>query len=79
MDVFVTILCVFLMIFAVAITVLVSIQSGKNTGMSAIAGTSADTFFGKAKSKQMDAVLSKITTIISIVFVIIAIVVYILQ
>ncbi|MBE6551028.1 MAG: preprotein translocase subunit SecG [Ruminococcaceae bacterium] len=78
MDVFVTILCVFLIIFAIAITVLVSMQSGKNTGMSAISGNS-DTFYGKAKSKQKEAILSKLTTILSIVFVIVAIVVYILQ
>jgi len=77
MDVFVTILCVFLIIFAVAIIALVSMQEGKS-GMSAISGGS-DTYYGKAKGQQKNAILSKVTTVATIVFGVIAIVVYILQ
>ena len=66
-----------LIIFSIALIVAVLFQSSKNARLSgAIAGT-AETFFGKSKAKEADKWLSIATTVVSIVFAILAVVMYI--
>lgn len=74
-----TILCILLLIMAVFLTVAVLMQHGKNHNLSGTIAGGAETFFGKTKGRSVDAMLSKITTIVAIIFVILVIIVYIIQ
>lgn len=65
-------------IFALAIVVVVLLQSGKAAGMSGSIAGGAETFFGKNKGRTIDAMLSKYTTYIAIGFMITSIMLYLL-
>ena len=53
----------------------VLLQQGQDQGLSgAISGGSADTFFGKHKSRGMDAMLHKATIVVAVAFVVLALV-----
>ena len=66
-----------LLFLAVALIVLVLLQSGKDKKLSGAIAGGAETFFGQGKGSKLDKVLPKITTAISIVFVVLVIVMYI--
>ena len=71
---------IILIIMAVFLVIAVLMQSGKSNRMSGtISGSSTDTFFGKTKGKTRDRMFSKLTTYVSVVFVLVVIVVYVLQ
>lgn len=73
------ILGVFILLMSVVLITAVLLQSDKDKKLSgAITGGSSDTFFGKSKAKTNDKLLNKITTILSIVFVVLVVFVYIL-
>ena len=65
---------IMLIVLAVVLIVCVLMQSGKDKKLSSTITGSADTFFAKGKSKSKDKVLSKITTILSVVFVLLTVV-----
>ncbi|MDX1359211.1 MAG: preprotein translocase subunit SecG [Clostridia bacterium] len=65
-------------IFAIAIVVVVLLQSGKAAGLSGSIAGGAETFFGKNKGRTIDAMLSKYTTYIAIGFMITSIMLYLL-
>ena len=71
------ILGIILLVVAVALTVLVLFQSGKDKRLSGTIAGAAESFFGAGKSKTRDKVLSRITTVLSFVFCVLAIVTYI--
>ena len=73
------VLCVLLLLMAIFLTIAVLMQHGKSHNLSGTIAGGAETFFGKTKGRSMDAMLSKLTTIVAIIFVILVIVVYILQ
>ncbi|MBR6681485.1 MAG: preprotein translocase subunit SecG, partial [Clostridia bacterium] len=74
MGAFELVLGIILLVAAVFLVVAILIQQGKSKGMSgAIGGGTADTFFGKTKGKSLDKTLSKLTTIIGVVFVVIVV------
>lgn len=79
MEVFTTVMCVFLILFAVFLVIAVLMQHGKDHGLSGTISGGAETFFGKSKGQKVDRLLSRMTTIVSIVFVVIVLVVFILQ
>ena len=62
---------VFILI-CVAITFLVLMQEGKQQGLGAIGGI-ADSYWGKNKGRSMEGVLVKVTRILSILFMVLAI------
>ncbi len=62
---------------AVALIVLVLVQSGKEKSLSGTITGSAETFFSKGKGKKKEKTLSRITTCLSIVFVVFVVVMYI--
>ena len=66
-----------LIVLALAIVVLVLFQSGKDKRLSGSIAGAAETFFAKGHSKTRDKMLSRITTILSFVFVILVVVLYI--
>ena len=57
------------MLCAVALIAIVTMQSGKNSGLSSVVGGGSDTFLGKGKSKTMDAKLAALTKWIAGAFV----------
>ena len=63
-----------LIALAVAIVILVLMQSGKEKGLSGtITGGSSDTFFSKNGGKSKDKLLSTITVIASIIMVVLTV------
>ena len=66
------------LVIAVAVVALVLLQSGKDKRLSGTIAGAAETFFAKGKSKTRDKILSRITTVLSFVFVILVVVLYIL-
>ena len=63
---------------AVLISVAVAMQSSKEGGLSGTIAGSGESFFGKSKGMDKDRVLSLITLIASIVFVVLTIVLTVL-
>lgn len=65
-------------IAALAIIVIVLLQSGKAAGLSGSIAGGAETFFGKNKGRTIDSMLEKYTVYIAIGFLITSIMLYIL-
>ena len=70
---------IILLVAAVFLTIAVLMQSGKSHNLSGTIAGGADTFLGKTKGKTIDRVLSKLTTVVAIVFALLVIVVYVIQ
>ena len=70
---------IILLVAAVFLIIAVLMQSGKAEGLSGTIAGGAETFFGKTKGKTIDKMLSKLTTIVAIVFTVLVIVVYVIQ
>ena len=67
------ILTVLFIIICIALTVLVLMQEGKDAGLGAIAG-GAETYWGKNKGRSMEGMLVKITKILAVFFMLLAVV-----
>lgn len=65
-----------LLVLAVALVVLVLLQSGKDKNLSGAIGGGSETFFGKSKAASNDKLLSMITAIVSVVFAVLVLVMY---
>ncbi len=70
---------IILIITAIFLIIAVLMQQGKNHNLSGAIAGGAETFFGKSKGSTLDKKLSKLTTIVAIVFVIIVLVSYLMQ
>lgn len=57
-------------VFTLSIVVIVLLQSGKQAGIPGAVSGGADTFFGKNKSRTIDAMLGRYTSIAAISFLI---------
>lgn len=68
-----------LIIAAVFLVVSVLMQSGKSHNLSGTIAGGAETFFGKTKGSTIDKKLSKLTTVVAIVFVVLVLVSYLMQ
>lgn len=64
-------------VMALFLIVAVLMQSGKDTRLSGTIAGGAETFFGKSKANTWDRVLSKLTVVISIVFAVLVVVMYV--
>lgn len=64
-----------LIIDAIALIVVVLLQSGKSAGLSGAITGGAEQLFGKQKARGIDAVLNKITVVVGSLFFILAILV----
>ncbi len=73
MQILRTILTILFVIDCIALTVVVLMQEGKSQGLGAIAGA-ADTYWGKNKGRSMEGKLVKITKILVILFIVIAVI-----
>ena len=72
MEIAEIILGIVLMVLAVALTACVLLQSGKEKKLSSTITGSSDTFFSKGKGQTKDKLLSRITTILAVVFCLLA-------
>ena len=63
---------VLLILTSIIIVIVVLMQQSRQAGLSGAIAGGSDTFFGKNKSRTIDAKLAKITKIISVVFFILA-------
>lgn len=67
------ILTVIFVIVCIALTVLVLMQEGKSAGLGSVSGM-ADTYWGKNKGRSMEGALVKITTVLAVSFMVLAII-----
>ena len=74
MQILRTILTILFVIDCIALTVVVLMQEGKSQGLGAIAGA-ADTYWGKNKGRSMEGGLVKATTVMGVLFFVLAVVV----
>ena len=73
MQILRTILTILFVIDCIALPVVVLMQEGKSQGLGAIAGA-ADTYWGKNKGRSMEGGLVKATTIMGVLFFVLAVV-----
>lgn len=68
-----TILTVVFIIICLALTFIVLLQEGKSAGLGAVAGA-AESYWGKNKGRSMEGNLVKITKVLAILFLVMAVV-----
>jgi len=73
MEIVKIIITIVFIIICVALAALVLMQEGKSAGLGSIAGA-AETYWGKNKGRSMEGMLIKLTTVISILFMVLALV-----
>lgn len=73
MQILRTILTILFVIDCIALTVVVLMQEGKSQGLGAIAGA-VDTYWGKNKGRSMEGGLVKATTVMGVLFFVLAVV-----
>lgn len=66
-------LTIIFLIVCIAIIVLVLMQEGKSAGLGAISGA-AETYWGKNKGRSMEGALVKMTTGLSVAFIVLAVI-----
>ena len=74
-----TVIGVLLIIMGIFLIISVLMQSSKNHRLSGSIAGGAETFFGKQKGKTLDALFNKLTTVVTIVFVLLVLVLYVIQ
>ena len=67
-----TALMIILLVSSIVLIVSILLQSGNSDGLSGSIAGGAEQLFGKRKSKGYDALLSRITTICAIVYIIVS-------
>ncbi len=70
---------VLILIGALFLVIAVLMQNGKSHGLSGAIAGGAETFFGKQKGATIEKKLSKMTTIVAIIFVLIVLASYVIQ
>ena len=68
-----TILTVIFILISIALSIVVLMQEGKDAGLGAISGA-AESYWGKNKGRSMEGKLVKITKILAVAFILLAIV-----
>ena len=68
-----TILTVVFVIVCIILTIIVLMQEGKSAGLTGSISGAADTYWGKNKGRSMEGALEKGTKVLTIVFVILAV------
>lgn len=70
---------IILIIAAIFLIVAVLMQNGKDHNLSGTIAGGAETFFGKTKGSTLDKKLSKLTSIVAVVFCVLVLVSYLMQ
>lgn len=63
-----TISLILLLIVSIAMIIVVLLQSGRSAGLSGAITGGAEQLFGKNKARGIDAILSRLTTILAVLF-----------
>ncbi|MDO4678720.1 MAG: preprotein translocase subunit SecG [Blautia sp.] len=71
MEILRIVLTVIFAIDCIGLTIIVLMQEGKSQGLGAIAGA-ADTYWGKNKGRSMEGGLVKATTVMAVLFFVLA-------
>ena len=71
MEILKTVLLILFAIDCIALTVIVLMQEGKSAGLGTIAGM-ADSYWGQNKGRSMEGGLVKATTIMAVLFFVLA-------
>ena len=74
-----TILTIAHIVIAVVLIVVVLLQSGKSAGLSGSITGGAESFFGKNKGRTIDGILSKLTGIVAVLFIITSVLLTVLK
>ena len=69
---------IILLVLAASLVALVLMQQGKDKKLSGAIAGGSDTFYGKSKAASKDKILSTVTMIVSIVFVVLVVAMYVL-
>lgn len=69
-----TLVITLLVIVAIALIVVVLLQSGKSAGLSGAISGGAEQLFGKQKARGLDLILHRITIVLSVLFFVLTIV-----
>ena len=69
-----TVLMVLLAIASIVLIASILLQSGNSAGLSGSISGGAEQLFGKKKSKGYEAILSKITTVAAVLFIVLSLV-----
>ena len=77
MTAFEIIFGIIIIAMAAVLVATVLMQSGKEKGLSGSIVGGGDSFFGKSKKAKKDALLNTVTTVLSIVFAVLTVVMYI--
>ncbi|WP_045518079.1 preprotein translocase subunit SecG [Neobacillus niacini] len=64
-----------LVIVSIGLILVVLLQSGKSAGLSGAISGGAETLFGKQKARGLDLILHRITVVLAVLFIILAILV----
>ena len=67
------ILTILFIVVCVTLVVLVLMQEGKSAGLGAIGGTT-ETYWGKNKGRSMEGLLVKLTKVLAVLFMILAVI-----
>lgn len=73
MEVLRIILTILYIIVCIGLVVVVLMQEGKTAGLGAISGA-AETYWGKNKGRSMEGALLKITTVLAVSFIVLAVI-----
>ncbi len=68
-----------LLIASIVLTVSILLQSSNSAGLSGSIGGGAEQLFGKKRSSGYDAILSKISTVTAILFIVISLILVAIQ
>ena len=74
MDTLHIVLSVIEVLACLFLIVTILLQSGASEGLSGAIAGGAETFFGSSKARGMQSVLGKLTTVVGIIFVVLAVV-----
>ena len=72
------VLGIVLCVLAVVLIVCVLLQSGKEKSLSGTIAGAGENFFSQGKARSKDKILSRVTTILSFVFVVLVLVMYLM-
>ncbi len=68
------VLMILLLIASVVLIASILLQSGNSAGLSGAIGGGAEQLFGKKKSKGYEAILSKVTTVAAVAFIVLSLI-----
>ena len=73
MDILKTVLTIIFVIDCIALAAIILLQEGKSAGLGTISGA-ADTYWGHNKVRSMEGTLVKITRVVAVLFIVLALV-----